>query len=223
MSRVLVVEDDPALARSLNDYLAREGFDVQLAASLALGRRALADFRPDVMVLDWMLPDGQAIDWVKELRRNNDPIRVLILTARAEVVDRIVGLETGANDYLTKPFEPRELVARIRVQARELARVPPPSSKLAARGICVDLITREVTSASVPVQLTRMEFELLRVMLESPNKVFSREELLNLVWGFETFPTTRTVDTHILQLRQKLDAQAFETVRGVGYRFRTEA
>jgi DNA-binding response OmpR family regulator len=222
VSRVLVVEDDDALARSLHDYLGREGFAVQLAGTLALGRRALVEFRPDVLVLDWMLPDGQAIDWLKELRRKNDPIRVLMLTARAEVVDRIVGLETGANDYLTKPFEPRELVARIRVQARELTRLEPATMQLAARGIRLDLTTREVTAQSVPVQLTKMEFDLLRVFLENPNKVFSREELLNLVWGFETFPTTRTVDTHILQLRQKLDADAFETVRGIGYRFRAE-
>jgi DNA-binding response OmpR family regulator len=219
MSRVLVVEDDEALSRSLNDYLAREGFTVQLAGTLALGRRALIDFLPDVLVLDWMLPDGQAIDWVKELRRRNDPIRVLMLTARAEVVDRIVGLETGANDYLTKPFEPRELVARIRVQAREVSR-EPVGARLAGQGISLDLTTREATYLGQPVQLTKMEFELLRVFLESPNKVFSREELLNLVWGFQTFPTTRTVDTHILQLRQKLKADAFETVRGVGYRFR---
>jgi DNA-binding response OmpR family regulator len=147
-------------------------------------------------------------------------MRVLMLTARAEVVDRIVGLESGANDYLTKPFEPRELVARIRVQARERAARHP--TKLQSGGVELDLETRTCSFQGRLVVLARMEFNLLETFLRAPGKVFTREELLNQVWGFDAFPTTRTVDTHVLQLRQKLDAELIETVRGVGYRLRKE-
>jgi DNA-binding response OmpR family regulator len=142
-----------------------------------------------------------------------------MLTARVEVVDRIVGLESGANDYLTKPFEPRELVARIRVQAREQR--PAPAKQVSGGGVTLDLASRESSYLGRRVELARMEFELLKLLLENPGRVFTREELLNQVWGFDAFPTTRTVDTHVLQLRQKLEPELIETVRGVGYRFRS--
>jgi DNA-binding response OmpR family regulator len=215
VTRVLLVEDDAALAKSLENYLQREGFEIAVAATLKAASAALP---ADVVVLDWMLPDGQGIDWLKALRNRGDPVRVLMLTARAEVIDRVVGLETGANDYLTKPFEPRELVARIRVQARENRGAQP--ERLSCGEISIELSAREVTFRGRAVALSKMEFQLLELLVRNPGRVFTREELLNQVWGFESFPTTRTVDTHVLQLRQKFSADLLETVRGVGYRLK---
>src|SRR5262249_38269229 len=163
-------------------------------------------------------PDGQGIDWLREQQQTGVTPRVVILSGRSDVVDRVVGLESGASDYLTKPFVPRELAARIRVQARE--RLARSAVTLKACGVELDIGSRSCTYGNRSVELVRMEFQLLKLLLENPGRVFSREELLNQVWGFDALPTTRTVDTHVLQLRQKLDASLIETVRGVGYRLR---
>jgi DNA-binding response OmpR family regulator len=168
-----------------------------------------------------MLPDGAGIDWLKELRLRDAATPVVMLTARAELLDKVLGLELGANDYLTKPFEPRELVARIRVQLRH--RAPPERERIEFSGVAVDVKSREAFLDGSPVELTKTEFDLLKLFLESPNQVFARNELLERVWGYESYPSTRTVDTHILQLRQKLGAELFETVHGVGYRMRARA
>jgi DNA-binding response OmpR family regulator len=145
---------------------------------------------------------------------------VILLTARADLVDRVLGLESGANDYVTKPFEPRELLARVRVQLRSRRGHTVNREASVHAGVRLDPEKREVTFRQSQVELTRMEFELLRLLISSPGKVFSREELLDRVWGYENFQATRTVDTHILQLRQKLDDGLFETIRGVGYRMK---
>jgi len=227
-TKILLIEDDRNLSESLAGYLGKEGFTVEIASTL-MEARALRLTHFDVMVLDWMLPDGQGIDYLKELHREGSATPVILLTSRADLIDKVVGLEAGANDYMTKPFEPRELCARIRVQIRKVAQAEGVArvamgvsevllSVVEFAGIRMDLASREVSYRGRPIELAKMEFELLRVLLQNPNRVFPREALLNQVWGYDNYPTTRTVDNHIVQLRQKLDASLIETVRGVGYR-----
>ena len=224
MTKILLVEDDASLQRSLGDYLRYEGFDVTLTGTLKDARAAtITSYQ--LLILDWMLPDGQGIDFLRELRHRGHVIPSIVLTARAELIDKVTALELGANDYMTKPFEPRELLARIRVQLRP-TQTPSETQALAdewnAGGIRMTVSTREVVFRGEQKQLSKMEFELLKCFLQNPNHVFSREELLNKVWGYDSYPTTRTVDTHILQLRQKFSEDLFETLRGVGYRFLTK-
>ncbi len=218
MTRLLLVEDDPNLKESLANFLRYEGFEVFLASSLAQARTLLNE-NPRLVVLDWMLTDGQGVELLKEWRDSGKTVPVILLTARTELIDKVLGLELGANDYVTKPFEPRELLARIRVQLRQPL-TEPASEILQGAGVTVCLKTREAKYLGKPVALKKMEFELLRVFLENPEKVFSRDELLNTVWGYENYPTSRTIDTHVLALRQKFGESAFETIRGIGYRFR---
>lgn len=214
--RVLLIEDDKNILSSLNDYLKDEGYSVSVASSLASARSVIGRASPEIIVLDWMLPDGQGLDYLKELRREGLKIPIILLTARNDLVDKVLGLESGADDYLTKPFEPRELVTRMRVRLRDL--LAKTSSKICFRGIELDTEAREVKYRGVTLELTKLEFELLHLLIESPGRVFTREAILNKVWGFDNFPTTRTVDNHIVQLRQKIEADFFETVRGIGYR-----
>ncbi len=200
MSRILLVEDDVPLAESLQEYLRAEGFELAWAADGATARTlALKDV--DLIILDWMLPDVAGIDLLRQWREQGVDAPILLLTARTELVDRVVGLELGANDYITKPFEPRELLARIRVQLRQ-KRPVVQITRLSFADIELDPNTRAVTYRGKPVELTRQEFGLLQLFLENPNRVFSREEILNQAWGYEHFPSTRTVDTHVLQLRR---------------------
>jgi DNA-binding response OmpR family regulator len=222
VTTILVVEDDPAVGPALRDLLAREGYAVRLVGSLAEARRAL-DATIDAVLLDRRLPDGDGIDLLAELRRTS-ALPVLLVTARVEVVDRVLGLELGADDYVTKPVEPRELIARLRARLRRRSGPEAPAPRVLERhGVRVDLDTREVTFAGRAVALTRMELGLLALFLEHPGRVFTREEILNRVWGYERTPTTRTVDTHVVQLRTKLRPDLIESLRGIGYRLRKDA
>ncbi|MEA2748292.1 MAG: hypothetical protein QOI41_2435 [Myxococcales bacterium] len=226
MTTILVVEDEPQVAASLRDLLEREGYVVRVASSIAAARAELApNAEPvDGMLLDWRLPDGEGIDLLKELRKTSD-LPILMVTARVEVIDRVLGLEIGADDYVTKPVEPRELLARLKARLRTHQRplaVPAAPRMLEEAGVRVDLDTREVTFEGRAIPTTRMEFGLLALLVEHPGRVFSREELLNRVWGYERTPTTRTVDTHVVQLRTKLRADLIESVRGIGYRLHRE-
>ncbi|MDD0853448.1 response regulator transcription factor [Halobacteriovorax sp. GB3] len=221
MAKVLMVEDDQNLGTSLESYLKGEGMDVLWSTSLEQAREKMnGDI--ELVVLDWMLPDGQGIDFLKELRGEGNTVPVIMLTARADLIDKVIGLETGANDYMTKPFEPRELIARMRVQLRNPAPHSDiaPSSKIIRGTLEIDIDTREVSFEGNKVELTKMEFDFLKLLAETPNRAFSRDEILNKVWGYENYPSTRTVDTHVLQLRQKLADELIETVRGIGYRFK---
>lgn len=213
MTELLLVEDDRNVGDGLVAYLEQHGFVVRLARSLAEARRLLAP-APALVVLDWMLPDGQGLDLLAELRG----LPVIFLTARGDLVDRVVGLEAGARDYVVKPFEPRELVARIRAQLRA---GPPAPRALEVAGLALDPATCELRHDGRVVELSPKEFQLIRMLMESPDRVWTREEILGRVWGYERAPTTRTVDTHVLQLRQKLPGVRIETVRGFGYRLRT--
>jgi DNA-binding response OmpR family regulator len=223
MPNLLLIEDDENLGESLKSYLTKEGFDVTLAKTLAAANEKDAnDF--EIIVMDWMLPDGQGIDYLRELRAQKSMKPVIMLTARNELVDKVLGLETGANDYLTKPFEPRELVARIRVQLRMPQATEEESNQAIEIGaLIIDKHSREVEFDGAAVTLTKMEYDLLVLLAENPGRAFPRDEILNKVWGFENYPTTRTVDTHVLQLRQKLRDAMIETVRGIGYKFIPEA
>jgi DNA-binding response OmpR family regulator len=217
--RVLLVEDDAGIREPLREYLERSGVTVTCASDLATASRCMSD-APDAVVLDWMLPDGDGVDWLKALRARGDATPVVLLTARAELTDKVVGLELGADDYVTKPFEPRELLARLRARGRANAapRGAAPA-RLESSGIIVDLATLETTFRGEPVTLTQMELKLLRFFLENPKRALTREALLVEVWG-QRSPTTRTVDVHVAQLRQKLAPELFETLHGLGYRFK---
>ncbi|MEC7276501.1 MAG: response regulator transcription factor [Bdellovibrionota bacterium] len=224
--KIVVVEDDESLGATLKSFLRDEGYDVTLCPNIAAARAEnLDDY--GLMILDWMLPDGQGIDYLRELRGAGNKIQVIMLTARTEVIDKVVGLESGADDYLTKPFEPRELAARIRVQIRHQSERGAPLDgedvKINLGDIVIDRERREVSYKGTVTEFTKMEYEFLVLLAESPNRAFSREEILNKVWGYENYPSTRTVDTHVLQIRQKLYDGLIETVRGVGYRLRFES
>ena len=220
MERLLVVEDHENLGASLKECLEKEGYQVDLAANLRAAREALST-RPALIVLDWMLPDGQGLDLLKELRSQGASTPVIFLTARADVIDKVLGLEMGADDYMTKPFEPRELLARVRVRLRGRAPVAPAESALLNVGpLTIHRERRQVSFRGIDIEMVKKEFDLLLLFAENPEKVFSRDEILNKVWGYDVFPTTRTVDTHVMLLRQKTHDDLIETVRSVGYRLK---
>ncbi|AYF44847.1 MULTISPECIES: response regulator transcription factor [unclassified Halobacteriovorax] len=229
MDKLLLVEDDVSLGKGIMDFLKMEGFDAIWAQTLEDARKIdLKDV--DLIIQDWMLPDGQGIDFLKELRSNGNTTPMIILTAKTDLIDKVVGLESGANDYMTKPFETRELLARIRVQLRigEQGGNNNGNNAVDTKGILtlgklkIDNDTREVTWDGGLVELTKMEFDFLKLLVENPNRALSRDEILNKVWGYECYPSTRTVDTHVLQLRQKFNENLIETVRGIGYKLRPQ-
>lgn len=224
--KIFLVEDDESIGQTLQDYLNTEGYETHWTKSITAAKAQIKGFAPDLVTLDWMLPDGQGIDFLRELRSTGQMMPVIMLTARSDLIDKILGLETGANDYLTKPFEPRELIARIRSHLRANQNMSAsPSEKplvedvLKNSGLEIHLTNREVHYEGQNFPMTKMEFDLLKLLVESPGKVFSRDEILNRVWGYDNYPSTRTVDTHILQLRNKFGDELFQTVRGIGYRF----
>jgi DNA-binding response OmpR family regulator len=215
---VLVVEDEPAIAELQRLYLTREGFGVHVARDGAEGLAAARRLKPVAIVLDVGLPTMDGTEVCKALREEGDWVPVLFVTARDDEVDRILGLELGADDYLTKPFSPRELVSRVRaVLRRTQGHVAQPPLVLGP--IRLDLETREVTVDGDEVQLTVTEFDLLAALLRKPGRVLSRDQLLSQVWGYEAAAGTRTVDVHVGQVRQKLGAAGdlIRTIRGVGY------
>ena len=219
--RVLVVEDDDSIAEPLVTGLERESFVVERVAT---GAAALAAAPSDMVLLDLGLPDIDGYEVCRRLRAVSD-VPIIVVTARGQEVDRVVGLELGADDYLVKPFGLRELVARIRAVARrsETRLVAPDQRRVGV--VELDVRTRRVTVDGPEVELTRKEFDLLATLIRTPGRVFGREELLDLVWGQDGFVEPRTVDVHVARLRAKFTAAralmpAIETVRGVGYRFR---
>lgn len=225
MDKILIVEDDESLGTSLKQYLTDESFDITWAKSLAEAKeKSSDDFK--LVILDWMLPDGQGIDFLKQFRAEGKKQPVIMLTARTDLIDKVIGLESGASDYITKPFEPRELVARVRVQIRDkvesISDATNTSEILTLRNLVIDSVQRIVSLDDKQVEFTKMEFDFLKLLAESPNRAFPREEILNKVWGYQNYPTTRTVDTHVLQIRQKIGEGWIDTVRGIGYRLKFE-
>lgn len=223
MARILVIEDHDVLLNTLGSRLEAEGFSLTLAENLKAAQKALVENNPDLIILDWMLTDGQGIDLLTEIRKKGLQIPVILLTARADIVDKVLGLELGASDYLTKPFEPRELVARIRARLRErstgLQAGAARGPLLKVGSLEIDHSKFKVTFQDSQIELVKKEYDLLVLFAENPGKVFSREEILNKVWGYDVYPTTRTVDTHIMLLRQKIHNDLIETIRSVGYKF----
>lgn len=220
METILIADDEEPIRELLTLYLEREGFRVITAGD---GEQALAAARaqsPDLIVLDLMMPKRSGYEVCHELRRDSD-IPILMLTARGEDVDRIVGLELGADDYLGKPFHPRELTARVKAILRRAGGAPARErSGVVVGPLKIDWQRHEATLDDQPLQLRNKEFDLLRRLAEHEGIVLSREQLLETVWGYDYFGETRTVDVHVNQLRRKLtsDAIAIETVRGVGYK-----
>jgi DNA-binding response OmpR family regulator len=218
----LVVDDEPPLVRLLSAYLEREGFAVSTAADGEQAIRLAQERRPDVVVLDLMLPGIDGIEVCRRIRTFSDAY-IVMLSARAEETDKIVGLSTGADDYVTKPFSPGELVARIRAMLRRprAAAETPEARRLG--DLVIDPIAREVTRDGQPVSLTRLEFDLLDALSGQPRVAFSRRQLLERVWGSDWFGDEHVVDVHIANLRRKLgddpaDPRYVTTLRGVGYR-----
>ena len=215
---VLVVDDEANIADLVDLYLAREGYRVLKVATGAAGLDAVRDHRPRLVVLDVGLPDIDGLEVCKRLRQTSQ-IPVIFLTARDGEVDRVLGLELGGDDYLTKPFSPAELVARVKAVLR---RVDGPSTTevVQAGSAIVDIARREVRIADQPVEFTTKEFDLLRFLAERPGLALSRQQILDGVWGYDWFGDPRTVDVHIAQVRKKLGTTAtITTVHGVGYRF----
>ncbi|KZB83633.1 response regulator transcription factor [Amycolatopsis regifaucium] len=215
---VLVVEDDPAIAELASLYLRRDGFGVQVEADGGQALATIRRLRPVAIVLDIGLSGMDGIEICRTLRADGDWTPVLFVTARDDELDRLLGLEIGADDYLTKPFSPRELSARVRTVLRRAAGSAPPAETYAAGQVRVDLTQRRVWAADTEIVLTSTEFDLLTHLVRRPGQVFSREQLLSSVWGYAASAGTRTVDVHIAQLRGKLGGHSpIRTVRGIGY------
>lgn len=226
--RTLIVEDEKNLVALLRGYLEREGFEVHEALDGLAAIEVARGVNPDVVILDWMLPELDGMEVLRELRRFSDAY-VILLTARIEEVDRIVGLSTGADDYLTKPFSPAELVARIRAMLRRprsgAGNAAEKEAPLRVGELTVDFAQREVRLGKEEVSLTALQFDLLATLASRPGLVFSRRQLLERVWGDDYFGSDHVVDVHIANLRKKVeedpsDPRYVQTVRGVGYRFR---
>lgn len=224
MPRILIVEDDEHLGRGLELHLAREGFDV-LRARKGESAIAMALRQPvDLITLDVMLPGMSGLDVCRELRRQAVDVPIIMLTARAEELDRVLGLEIGADDYVSKPFSARELVARIRARLRRDGSRDLERSRWRIGSLEVDLARYAVTKAGRPVDLTGREFEILRLLMRNRGEVVSRDRILDEVWPAESSLNPRTVDTHILNLRKKVEddaanPQIIQSVYGGGYRF----
>ena len=228
--RALVVEDEPALAELVADYFARDGFEVERARDGEDALRRAREFDPDVVVLDLGLPGIDGLEVCRQLRTFSDCYAVM-LTARADEVETLVGLSAGADDYVTKPFSPRELLARVRVMLRRPRAAPMRATAgepevLRVGDLAIDLDAREVTVAGEPVHLTRTEFDLLSALATRPKRVITRSDLFEDVWGGGWIGDEHLVDVHVLHVRQKLGDTAelqryVRTVRGVGYRIGT--
>jgi two-component system alkaline phosphatase synthesis response regulator PhoP len=221
--RLLLIEDEPGLVMKLTDRLTAEGYDVTSATDAPAAEAAAKASGYDAIIMDVMLPGGNGFDLCRAFRQHGIQTPILMLTARGQVVDRVVGLKLGADDYLVKPFDMSELLARIEALLRRLPRAP--SNDVYHFGdITVDFRKAEVTRAGAPLELSAREFKLLKYFVEHRGATLSRDELLNEVWGYNAMPSTRTVDVHVAWLRQKLEEnvrhpQFILTVHGLGYKF----
>ena len=224
MSRILVVEDEPAILRGLADNLKRELHDVWTATDGETGYQLIKQKKPELVILDLMLPKLSGYEVCRQMRAEGIATPILMLTARGEETDRVVGLDLGADDYVTKPFSVRELLARVRALLRRGQPQSATLDDLTVDDVSIDFRRYEARRAVTPLEMTRREFQILRALASRAGEVVTREELLTQVWGLEVYPTTRTVDNHIAGLRAKLERDAANprrllTVRGVGYKW----
>jgi DNA-binding response OmpR family regulator len=224
MERILVVEDDHAVQKALRRLFETEGFHIEIASD---GQSAVEAFRkapPAVIVLDLRLPLMSGRDVCREIKQQDPSLPIIVLSAASDVSDKVLLLELGADDYVTKPFSPRELLARVRAALRRRTVRPPSADTALFDGVAVDFVKMEVARDGESVVLTAQEFKTLKFLVQNADRVISRDELLNEVWGYHNYPTTRTVDNHILKLRQKLERDPanpthFRTIHGMGYKF----
>jgi DNA-binding response OmpR family regulator len=223
LGRVLVVEDDPAVQKALKRLFETEGYVVEVQGN---GQSALESFHaapPAVIILDLRLPKLSGSDLCKEIKAQAPTLPIVVLSATSDISDKVLLLELGADDYVTKPFSPRELLARVRAALRHTSRTAN-ISRVSFDGISIDFKKMEVQREGKIVTLTAQEFKTLQFLVQNAERVISRDELLNEVWGYQNYPSTRTVDNHILKLRQKLERDPgspvhFRTVHGMGYKF----
>jgi two-component system alkaline phosphatase synthesis response regulator PhoP len=224
MAKILIVEDEPNMVAGLRDNFEYEGYEVITAENGATGLgRALSD-SPDLVLLDVMMPQLSGLDVCKQLKVKRPSLPIIMLTARGQEIDKVVGLELGADDYVTKPFSIRELVARVKAVLRRAQVLPRELERYSFGDVEVDLRRCQVRRAGEPVEFSSREFELLKHFLCHPGEILSRDRLLDEVWGYDHYPTTRTVDAHIVRLRHKLEPvpeepRYFLTVHGMGYKF----
>lgn len=225
MTKILVIDDEPSITNLVTAYLRPEGYEVYTAADGNTGLKAARSFKPDLIILDLMLPGIDGIELLSRLRRESQ-VYVILLTARTEETDKVIGLSVGADDYVTKPFSPRELTARVKAALRRIqtgAGFDSDTSVYSCTHLRLDAGARTVHVDENPVELTAIEFDLLKALVENRGRVLSREQLLEKVWGGEYFGEQRVVDVHLGHVRQKLGREdLIVTVRGVGYRFEDE-
>jgi DNA-binding response OmpR family regulator len=223
MEKILLIEDDRAIHKALRRLFEREGYSLEVAADGVLGLEAFRARKPSLVILDLKLPRIPGQEVCREINKQAPSLPIIILSGASDELDKVLLLELGADDYVTKPFSPRELLARVRAVTRR-AHPKGAQEQFNFDDISVDFHKMELTRAGKPVQLTRQEFKALKYFTANPERAISREELLNEVWGYNCYPTTRTVDNHLLNLRQKLEKDPahpthFLTVHGVGYKF----
>lgn len=224
MRRILLIEDEPGIVLTLTDRLTREGYAVESAVDGQSGLERATREPFDLVLLDLMLPRLSGFDVCRELRRRDIETPVIMLTARGQTVDKVVGLKLGADDYVTKPFEMAELLARVEAQLRRAPVSAHPIDGYAFGGVRVDFRKAEATRDGDPLDLSAREFQLLRYFIEHRGATLTRDELLNEVWGYNSMPSTRTVDVHVAWLRQKIEPnsrhpQFILTIHGLGYKF----
>ncbi|OGT20304.1 MAG: phosphate regulon transcriptional regulatory protein PhoB [Gammaproteobacteria bacterium RBG_16_57_12] len=223
-ANVLIIEDEPAIREMVRMALEMAGLDLMEAGCIQDAQRRLAEQLPDLVLLDWMLPDGAGVDYARRLKKDEATahLPVIMLTARGEEEDKIRGLESGADDYVTKPFSPRELIARIKAVLR---RTSPQFSEehLQVEGLVIDGASHRVHAEGASIDLGPTEYRLLHFFMHHPERVYSRSQLLDRIWGGSVYIDERTVDVHIRRLRKALEASGYDrliqTVRGAGYRF----
>ena len=222
--QILVIEDEKAIRDMLSFGLRRSGFEVREAGDCRAGRAAIADRRPDLILVDWMLPDMSGLELTRQLKRDRDTadLPIIMLTARADEPDKISGLEGGADDYVTKPFSPRELVARINAVLRRTPGVVA-DEVVDLAGLRLEQASHRVTAGDREVSLGPTEYRMLEFFMTHPERVYSREQLLDRIWGGNVYVEQRTIDVHIRRLRKALEEFGYDwmvqTVRGAGYRF----
>ena len=217
---ILVVDDEPNIVELAQMYLEQGGFRVESVGDGVAALAAVEQSKPALIVLDVMLPEMDGFDVCRKLRADNNPVLIIMLTARDEDIDKIVGLELGADDYMTKPFNPRELVARVKAILRRSERSERTGEPTHIGDLMIDPARREVTVNGEPIELRTQEFDLLLTFVEHKRLVLGREQLLKLAWGYDFYGQTRTVDVHVAHLRKKIadSAVKIETVTGVGYK-----
>jgi len=222
--RILIIEDDRAIQKALKRLFESEDYSVHVAGDGNAGLEAFRGVPPSLVVLDLRLPGVPGRDICRELKEKAPQLPIIVLSAKTDVADKVLLLELGADDYVTKPFSPRELLARARTAMRRANNRPAVANAFAFGDVAVDFSKMELTRSGQPVALTAQEFKALKFFVQNPARVVSREELLNEVWGYQNYPSTRTVDNHVLKLRQKIEKDPsapahFKTVHGAGYKF----